>query len=209
MEAAKGVELTFDFPKMAPDERLRELILYISARCSEDPTFGAIKLNKILYFADFLSYGMTGEPVTGAAYMRLRRGPAPRRLLPVRDKMIEDGELVIQKRRVYQHEQHRTIPLREPVLDSFRPHDISVVDELIQVFWGKTAEEVSDLSHGAAWEIAGDQENIPYQAAYLSNEGVTQDDIEKAKAVAAEFGLDAASSGSDSTTIRATQLVGA
>ena len=209
MEAAKGVELTFDFPHMAPDERLKELILYISARCSEDPTFGAIKLNKILYFADFLSYGTTGEPVTGAAYMRLRMGPVPRRLLPVREKMIEDRELVIQKRRVYQHEQHRTVPLREPILDNFKPNDISVVDELIRVFWGRTAEEVSDLSHGAAWEIAGDEESIPYQAAYLSNEGVTQDDIERAKAVAAEFGLDATSSGSASTAIRATQLVSA
>ncbi|HLC06245.1 MAG TPA: Panacea domain-containing protein [Anaerolineales bacterium] len=209
MEAAKGVELTFDFPQMAPDERLRELILYISARCSEDPTFGAIKLNKILYFADFLSYGMTGEPVTGAAYMRLRKGPAPRRLLPIRDKMIEDGELAIQKRRIYQHEQHRTIPLREPVLDSFRPNDISVVDELIQVFWGRTAEEVSDLSHGAAWEIAGDQENIPYQAAYLSNEGVTQDDIEKAREVATELGLGATGSGPAGQGIKAAQAAGA
>ena len=36
------------------DERkLRELILYISQRCANDPTFGAIKLNKTLCFSDF------------------------------------------------------------------------------------------------------------------------------------------------------------
>jgi len=31
-------------------DKFRELILYISQKCANDPSFGAIKVNKILYF---------------------------------------------------------------------------------------------------------------------------------------------------------------
>ena len=72
---------TFSFPEMDPDRRLAELILYIAEKCEHDPGFGAVKLNKILAFADFSSYFETGKPITGAEYMRLPQGPAPRRLL--------------------------------------------------------------------------------------------------------------------------------
>jgi hypothetical protein len=75
-------EPTFSFPPDIVDgeARLRELILYIAARCERDPRFGATKLNKILLFADFLAYFRRRRPITGVEYMRLPNGPAPRRL---------------------------------------------------------------------------------------------------------------------------------
>ncbi len=44
------------------DERkLKEFILYVADRCEADPTFGAVKLNKILFYADFLAFASTGN----------------------------------------------------------------------------------------------------------------------------------------------------
>jgi len=38
------------------DERkFKELILYVADKCSDDPDFGAVKLNKILFYSDFYS----------------------------------------------------------------------------------------------------------------------------------------------------------
>jgi len=37
------------------DRKFQELLLYVAARCEGAPTFGATKLNKILFFADFLA----------------------------------------------------------------------------------------------------------------------------------------------------------
>jgi len=37
------------------DDKLRELILLIAEWCQADPKFGAIKLNKLLFHADFFS----------------------------------------------------------------------------------------------------------------------------------------------------------
>jgi hypothetical protein len=45
---ATGRNLTYSVPLRGGQERLREMILYISKRCHNAPRFGSIKLNKIL-----------------------------------------------------------------------------------------------------------------------------------------------------------------
>lgn len=48
--------------------RLKELMLYVSERLFDDPSFGAVKLNKVLYFSDLIAYSSLGHPITGATY---------------------------------------------------------------------------------------------------------------------------------------------
>src|SRR5437660_10500981 len=91
-------KLTFGSDDSATRQRLRELILYIADRSKDDPKFGATKLNKILYFSDFVSFREYGEPITGAMYMRLENGPAPMHLVPVRNEMLESGEIAMEPR---------------------------------------------------------------------------------------------------------------
>src|SRR6266480_4421152 len=76
--------------------KYRELVLYICQKCATDKKFGATKLNKILYFADFLAYAELGEPITGFEYQREKNGPVPRRLVPIREQMINARELALQ-----------------------------------------------------------------------------------------------------------------
>lgn len=184
--------VTFDFPGMESLARLREMILYIADKCTEDPGFGATKLNKILYFADFSSYARYGQPITGVKYMRLEKGPVPQALLPIRNDMEEKGEVFVKKQTLFSgnREQHRVIALREPNLDLFRARDIAVVDEIIHLLWGKTADEVSNMSHGIAWHVFGNKQLIPYQTAHLSNEGITDGDIIRAQELIMEHGWD-------------------
>ena len=46
------------------EEKLRQLILYVSQKCANHPGFGLTKLNKIAYFADFLVFANTDNPLT-------------------------------------------------------------------------------------------------------------------------------------------------
>ena len=64
-------ELHYDFPELKGEEKLRELIIYISDKCIDDETFGAVKLNKILYLSDFDHYAKYGIPITGLPYQSL------------------------------------------------------------------------------------------------------------------------------------------
>lgn len=184
MEAGSGLQ--YSFPGMESDARLRELILYVSQKSSDDPRFGATKLNKILYFADFIAYRLHGKPITGAEYQRLSWGPAPKRLRPIRDRMVEDRELAVEERKFYEREQHRTVALRDPDIGVFSREEIALVDEIIRVLWEHTGSDVSRLSHTVAWEIVDDGESIPYEAAHLSPESLTQEDIDRARVVAAD-----------------------
>ena len=171
------------------ETRLAELILYVSARCQSAERFGATKLNKILWWADFLAFAEFGEPITGVEYMRLDNGPVPRRLLPVRERMIDDKELVISSVRCPGgYTEKRPVPLREADLSGFSPEEISLVDWIIDQLWSKTATRVSKLSHGKAWEIAADKENIPYEAIFLSDEPTDRTDIARTKELAREHG---------------------
>ena len=77
-------------PTQSPqDEKLRELIVYISWRSRKDPNFGAIKLNKLLFFADTAAYRELGKSITGSEYQHLPEGPCPRRILPKAEHSAE------------------------------------------------------------------------------------------------------------------------
>src|ERR1700677_2825411 len=97
-------------------QRFRELIIYVSKNSEDDPYFGAIKLNKILYYSDFRAFERFGIPLTGAVYFRLRNGPAPKVMIPVRNALIKEGAIRVDVVRLGEYDQYRTIALRPPVI---------------------------------------------------------------------------------------------
>lgn len=171
--------------QQANDEKMRELILLISQESEGDAPFGAIKLNKLLFYADFIAYRQLGQPITGHEYMRLPNGPAPRKLVPIREQMEAAGELAISTRQYLGRTQHRTVALREPSLSGFTAEEISLVHKLIKQCWGKSARELSELSHRfAGWKLADERETIPYNVALV----VRGNRSRAAEATAARYG---------------------
>jgi hypothetical protein len=187
-EDASRYNLTFGEDTLRSQERLCELIIYISEKSRNDQRFGAIKLNKILYYSDFVSFREYGEAITGAQYMRLNHGPVPRHLLPVRLAMEQRGDIVIEKRHYYTQTQDVVIPLRPADTEIFSKRDLLLVDSIIEELWELDAHEVSVRSHKRAWRVANERDAIPYEAIFLSDEGLTEDDIEWAYEVASECG---------------------
>jgi uncharacterized phage-associated protein len=180
-----GTEIRFD------QDKFKELVLYIASHSAEDPTFGATKLNKILYFSDFWAYVQLGAPVTGATYQRLEHGPAPRQMLPVRTLLFREGAARIETRPRFNLPQRRLVALREPNLDVFSKEELLLVDEVIDALRPYSAVEVSELSHQLAigWQLAEVGEEIPYQTAFLTGEAPTEDDIYEGQIFAKEHGL--------------------
>lgn len=158
---ATGIDNTSGTLDFKIDEnKFKGLVLYIADKCSDDPDFGATKLNKILFYSDFHSYGYWGKPITGAAYFRLKHGPAPKHMKPIRD-------------------QNRTIPLTEANLDVFSAKEIALVDKVIEEFGGLNADDVSTVSHmEAGYKIAGNKEDIPYEAVFLSSRPLTDYEVQ-------------------------------
>ena len=168
---------------MAGDERdakLRELILYIAQRSAGDPFFGGIKLNKILFNADFTSYGRRREAVTGQEYQRLKNGPAPRRMKPILRDLEDSGDIVMEKVEIGRYTQDRVIPKREPDLSMLDKADLALVDESIALIRPMSGSYVSDLSHEfVGWKIVKEGETIPYNTVFLSNDPPTENEIKR------------------------------
>lgn len=157
--------------KYAPydEQKLAELVLYIAKKLQNDPRGGATKLNKCLYFAEFSAVRRLGHPITGAEYQRLPQGPAPRRLRPVRDGLVRNGEARLEERTdSFGYRHHDLIPAREPRTDAFSAEELSVVDDVIAELAVMNAAQVSELSHrDAGWQLVGEGETIPYELAFV------------------------------------------
>ncbi len=159
-------------------EKFRELLVYVSKKCEDDPTFGAVKLNKILYYADFAAYRLYDKPVTGAKYRKLSEGPAPRELILERDALVAAGDAEVREAAYFTGTQKRlTIkPGRQANREIFEPRELALVDEIIDFFLGKTAREVSDFSHREpGWALSKNLAVIPYETAWLSANPLPQE----------------------------------
>src|SRR5271154_2692094 len=101
------------------DEKLRELIVYLSILSEGDRFYGAVKLNKLLFYADFMAYLRFGASITGQEYQRLEHGPAPRRLRPIVERMKKVGDIIVREETFGGFRQVRTLARREPDLSLF------------------------------------------------------------------------------------------
>lgn len=152
------------------EEKLKELIIYISGRCRDDKKFAATKLNKILYYSDFCAFIKQGRPITGAEYQRFDHGPVPKQLLKAREDLLENRDIAVSNASYHGHTQNRIVPLRDPDFNKIGSQEIAIVDDVIEILSPFNASQVSRLSHSRAWRIAGEKNTIPYEAAFISDD---------------------------------------
>lgn len=172
------------------EAKFREFVLYVASRSESDPDFGSTKLNKILFFAEFLAYGKLQRPITGAVFQKLNFGPAARRLLPVQEQLECDQAAAIQHRDRYGHRQERLVALREPDLSRFTGAEIAIIDDVLRELLEENAVSVSDLSHRfLGWQLARYGEEIPYETVFLSGRELTQAEKDYALELAGRDGV--------------------
>jgi Protein of unknown function (DUF4065) len=162
------------------DEKFRELLLLLAERSEHDPRFGAIKLNKLLFYCDFLAYQRLGSPITGHEYFALNQGPAPRYGTRIRQAMIAAGEIAEQKKETVAGLQTRTVALRPPNYRVFSSEEIALVTQVLQDCRASSGSELSERSHKfAGWLLAKEKERIPYSVALVGNRPPTHDEIQR------------------------------
>lgn len=170
-------------------QKFKELVLYVADRSLDDRYFGATKLNKLLFYADFIAYRDLGKPITGATYQKQDFGPVPKQMTSTRAALRKEKAAEVVKNYELHFRQKRLLPLREANLDAFSGAEIALVDKIIEMFRFRSAGDVSTFSHRApGWQIAGDKEEIPYFTAFITVQSPTQKDIRRGQELAARFG---------------------
>lgn len=171
-------------------KKFREMMIYVASKSQDDERFGSVKLNKILYYADFSAHMRLGHSISGAEYQHLPEGPAPRQLLPIRKELVETGAAVMEKRPYFNTVQERLVAQRGADLSRFRKEEIEIIDEIIKGLWPLNGVEVTALSHrDAGWLLTKDRDTIPYRTVWLSTEPLSEEQIERGLELAKQYEL--------------------
>lgn len=156
-------------------EKLKELILFLTENNKENPRFGSTVLNKMLYYTDFYWFAYTGQSMTGEDYVRQEYGPVPRSLLKAREELEKEGTLKIEEVTFYGKPQKRPInkvPFKQSKLNN---NEIEFAKMVIKHFEVFTATQISDVSHKLPWEVANNDDVIPYETIYWQEKNTIPD----------------------------------
>lgn len=157
------------------EEKFGEALLYVAAGLEEDPAGGAVKINKALFNADFGHMRGYGRPITGAEYQKLPYGPAPRRLVPVRSRLIESGAAQLREELYLGRTVKKLVPLRLPDVTQLSTSELAMLDQAIAVEKARSGFEASAASHDEpGWQMVEENESIPYETAFLRRPVVTE-----------------------------------
>ena len=175
--------------RAADDRKMRELILYVLQRSHQDPHMGGTKLNKTLFRSDFGAFLNLGAAITWHPYFKLQNGPAPRHLTDIRDAMVRDGLVRIEKVDVGAPKPlDRWVPLREPDLSWFTGEQLAYVDAVIESMAAQTGTGAGQDTHlMVGWRLAKMRSDIPYETALLAD-SATADDIDRGRQLALQHG---------------------
>lgn len=167
---SRNVRYRVDLP--GGQRRLKEAALYIMQQARDFEYFGLVKLNKMLWRADFQSFRARGTPVTGRQYQKLERGPAPVEMLPLLNEMQNDGAVELVSTDI--PNERRPVAKVPPVLNDFSPNDVTFLDEALEYYRPMTAAETSEESHGLAWKTREIGDPIPYESVMFLDEPLPQ-----------------------------------
>jgi hypothetical protein len=173
------------------EQRLRELVLYISAKSEDDPLFDSIKLNKILFAADMFAYAELGHSITGADYVKRSYGPMPQQLEDARERMVDEGDLAMQYVPYAPYEQKRPVALRKPCLEAFTAQEIALVGLILDTFRPTDTRLEAGWPNGVSgWGMASVGETIPYPLVFLSDQPISPYEMELGRQMAREHDWD-------------------
>ena len=175
-------------PRQGPedDSKLRELVLLIATLSEGDKPFGKVKLNKLLFFSDFVAYRYFGKSITGHEYQKLPQGPAPRRLIKVIPSLgtppKSDPDIVVRTHDYYGRDLQRPLALRSPDTSAFTFAELQLISNLVEKWRGKSAKEISDNSHKfIGWKLAQNGETIPYEVSLVGSREPTEHERRRGK----------------------------
>lgn len=155
-------------------KKLEEAVHYICAKAGD--TLGAVKLNKILYYADMLHYAHTGAPITGATYAKRQQGPVPKQVVPAIEHLVHAGRLSCQNISIFDFVKRKFDSHGETDISVFTKEEIERLDDMIREIDKLTAGEISEFSHHIVWRSAELGETLPYESFFVSYLGDLSDE---------------------------------
>jgi len=134
----KGItSIDLDFEKMAA-------LVQIFANLNNNLV--KTKLQKLLFYADFLSTKRYGKPISGLVYIHNHYGPVPVHHDLIQWALITNGDIDV-KPFDGPYEGEVIIANQEPDLSLFSEEELEVIHDVASFFHDYTAAKISEFSH--------------------------------------------------------------
>ncbi len=138
-------------------------ILYFVKYCNNS-YLGATKLNKLMYYLDFLSFRDTKKSVTGDLYVHKQFGPVPSQIDDVLTKLQSKNILEIKKVQYKDGEIFKYETKQDPDLSVFDTYEKKLLENICEEFclW-KTDKIVNQTHLEAPWFYSKPYEIVDYK----------------------------------------------
>jgi uncharacterized phage-associated protein len=152
-------------PTQISEEKYSNAILYFLKYCNND-YLGATKLNKLLYYLDFISYRDKSKSVTGDLYIHKDYGPVPDRI----DDVIADLKLQskIEVEEVPYKDNHKTnfVLKTDPDMSVFDSYEQELLAKICTEFSQWSTEKIVSQTHlEAPWFYSKPYDFVDYKYA--------------------------------------------
>lgn len=148
-------------------KKFEALVHYIIKECSDPRRLGAIRLNKVLWFADVIMYQIEGASIAGETYVKRQHGPVPRHILRTLES-LEAAEAIMIVEPQYKFDTRQFISRTSPRSDLLSQQERDVVKVVLDDLLGRSAGAVSEISHDQVWATAMEGETIPLCATLVA-----------------------------------------
>jgi putative zinc finger/helix-turn-helix YgiT family protein len=148
-------------------EKFTEMVVYFSDRLSPFKT----KMNKLLFYADFLMFKQSCFSISGVRYKAIDMGPVPNNFQSIFEYLANQGEIDIHTTEFpggYAGEQFKASKGRNFNADLFTANELETLESVATVFKETSTGAIIELSHlEEAWKKnATDKSVISYEYAF-------------------------------------------
>lgn len=121
-------------------------ILYFSKYCN-NKFLGAVKLNKLMYYLDFISYRNSGKTVTGDFYIHKDYGPVPANFDEVVSTMRLSNKLKVERIGKGDLNPFKFEILVDPDLSVFAPEEVNLLKKICEEFQFWSTDKIVGQTH--------------------------------------------------------------
>ena len=147
-------------------EKYKNAILYFVRHCNNQ-YLGETKLNKLLYYLDFLNYRDRGSSVTGDEYYHMQYGPIPSSMETIMSVLCENKKLEVVGK-PFEKTTRKIYTAREkPDITAFSEEEHKLLTDICKEFKHYDTDTIIAQTHlEAPWFYSKPYQKIDYDYAH-------------------------------------------
>jgi uncharacterized phage-associated protein/DNA-binding transcriptional regulator YiaG len=124
-------------------DKLTQMIVFFASMGNVWKT----KLNKLLFYADYLHFSRTGYGISGTSYRAIQMGPVPSHFDNLYSKVIEEESIEVEYVEFENGLGERFIPTGNFQPDLFSPNEMTALEDVRKRFGSMNGSQLIEVSH--------------------------------------------------------------